>query len=237
MADVKQVESNKDIDTSAEDTKTTEAEQKLNNAINAAVKNHLKRSFSKDLPDMFAKLLDERGIGKAKELKIDETDESDEEEVKVSKPAKQIGKIKDVEDLKTRRELDALKAELKTERELSKQKEAMTEVKGFLAGKVRPELMDMAMKLISHDKMVQIAKDGTISFKYDDEDYDLEEGVTAWMKSKDAAHLLSAPSNGPKKDAKKAGFKPLLRNDKSKDSEKDPKQKTIEAFQRLGLRL
>lgn len=223
---VDSVESEIDADLEA-DKSSKEADTKYNNTVNAAVKSHMKR-LSRDLQAQFVSILDER-LGKPKES-VD-VDETDVEDVKVkSKSGDNSGEIQ-----KLRKELQAQKAERELEKQQAQLEKAISDAKSHLAGKVRPEALNHVIKLISHDKLIQIAKDGTKSFKLGEDEYDLEDGLNAWLKSSDAALFLPAPSVNSKSVAKKPTFKPGIRNDKVVTPNKlDPRSKTLQDWAKLS---
>jgi hypothetical protein len=113
-------------------------------------------------------------------------------------------------------ELAALKAQLKaqndqaaSERKSAREANAFQSLRTALAGKVRPEAVDAAAKLVFHaDKRVQVADDGTITFKHGDADYSLAEGVAAYLKSPDAALFLPAPNGSAQRPGQRVPARP-----------------------------
>lgn len=113
-------------------------------------------------------------------------------------------------------ELAALKAQLKaqndqaaSERKAAREANAFQSLRTALAGKVRPEAVDAAAKLVFHaDKRVQVADDGTITFKHGEADYSLAEGVAAYLKSPDAALFLPAPNGSAQRQGQRVPARP-----------------------------
>jgi hypothetical protein len=156
-------------------------DQSTVDSINQAVSAHLKRHLA-GLPGMIdaaiAPLREQFGARPA-----------------ADKPAgaPAAGGADDVSQLKA--QLKAMQDQAAGERKASRESKAFQDLRAELAGKVRPEAVDAAAKLVFHaDKRVQVADDGTITFKHGDADYSLAEGVAAYLKSPDAALFLPAPN-------------------------------------------
>lgn len=216
MADV---ENDKTQDTTSQET-NSDADKRLANMVNSAVTAHLKRHMSK-----FESLLEEKLGGIEKISSTKQSTKTDED------------KQSDVEDKVSKKDFDKLRAELDQERLKARESEVFTDIKAKLNGKVRPEAMEMSVKLLKADGKVHVTKKGVV-FKHDGEEYeDIEEGLQAWLNSKETQLLRPAPSQSGAKA--KTPFKAPARQSASAGTNKpaDPMQKTIDAFQKLGLKL
>jgi hypothetical protein len=113
-------------------------------------------------------------------------------------------------------ELAALKAQLKSqqdqaasERKAAREANAFQALRTELGGKVRPEALDAAAKLIMHaDRRVMVSDDGSVTFKHGDADYGLKEGVAAYLKSPDAALFLPAPNGTSQRPGQRVPGRP-----------------------------
>jgi len=172
-------------------------DQRTINAVNAAVASHLKRHLSK-LPEMieaqFAPLREQFAARPATEQ---------------ARPAPQQST-----DTDALRQIEELRGQLKKEKDsaqkekrVAREEKAFSQLRTELTGKVRPEAVDAAAKILFHaDRKVVVGDDGNITFKQGDSDFDLREGISEWMKTKDAAMFLPPPSprvpvqrtNGPR---------------------------------------
>jgi len=167
---------------------TPTTDQAFNDTVNAAVSAHLKRALG-TLPGMIdAALLPIREQlaqrGGAAPAKPD--------------PAAPAGSGNaDVDALRS--QLKAMQDQAASERKASRESSAFQALRSELAGKVRPEALDAAAKLVFHaDRRVTVGDDGAVTFKHGDADYGLKEGVAAYLKSPDAALFLPAPSGAPR---------------------------------------
>lgn len=217
MADVKdetivqaQDQSNSNV---SEDTR-------LANIINAAVSSQLKRHLSKF----------ETSVN---ELREQFKPSTATEQVKSDTSGKG-------EDAQARRELEQLRAELKAEKQKAKEDAVYSTLKNYLADKVRPEALETAVKVIKADGKVKFRTDGTPFIKHDSLEYDtLEEGAAEWLNSKEATIFKPVPS-AQKKTAQNPIFKtPSKPNSQTgrDNSNLTPAQKTLEQFQKLGLKI
>jgi hypothetical protein len=109
------------------------------------------------------------------------------------KPAGTPTGADDVAQLKA--QLKAMQDQSYAERKASREGKAFQDLRSELAGKVRPEGVEWLAKHIMHaDKRVQVADDGAITFKHGEADYNLREGVAAYLKSPEAAMFIPAPN-------------------------------------------
>jgi hypothetical protein len=86
------------------------------------------------------------------------------------------------------------------EKRASLERGAYEALRTELTGKVRPEAVDAAAKLLFHaDKSVKVTSDGAVSFVLGDDEYDLKEGVAAYLKTPAAALFVAAPGYNDKR--------------------------------------
>lgn len=153
---------------------------KIGNAINAAVSSHLKRHM-KGLGDQFGTMLDERlaALSQKKETPAPA----------VEKPAAD-----------PMQEVEKLRGELKAQKMRAAEKEVYADIRSHLTNKVRPEAMDMAIKVLKADGLVKIdSRDGTATFKSQDlGDVELAEGLEEWLKGEGAIFAPTAQAKKPR---------------------------------------
>ena len=209
MANVTQDENN---------TNTQEADSldpKIGNAINAAVASHLKRHM-RGLGDQFGSMLDERlsSLGLAKK----------------EAPASQEKPAAD-----PMQEVEKLRGELKAQKLKAFEKETFAEVKSILTGKVRPEAMDTALKVLKANGAIKIdSRDGSASFKSELGDVELSEGIAEWLEGEGALFAPQAPKMKPRvTGANKAPARPSG----VVEENLTPAQKTARALQARGMTL
>ena len=129
-------------------------------------------------------------------------------------------------------ELAALKAQLKaasdqaaSERKAAREANAFQALRTELGGKVRPEALDAAAKLIMHaDRRVSVGDDGAVTFKHGDAEYGLKEGVAAYLKSSDAALFLPAPNGSAQRPGQRVPARPAIGGDAATET---PMAKTL----------
>lgn len=200
-----------------------DADTKLSNLVNSAVASHLKRHM-KGLGDQFGTMLDERLSA-----------------FKPAEPAKPApGKVSS--DIEPNAEVEQLRNELKTQRDELKaqkirgfEKEVFADVRSLLTGKVRPEAMDTAIKLLKADGSIKIdARDGSATMKTADGVVDLSDGIAAWLSGEGA--LLSLPANAKKplvRGPHRAPVRPV--GDGGGNENLTPAQRSARALQARGL--
>lgn len=170
-----------EVDTT--DNAAADTDAKLSNLVNSAVSSHMKRHM-KGFGDQLGTMLDERFAA-----------------FKPAEPAKPAhGKVSsDIEPNaeleQMRNELKAQSNELKATKLRAAEKEVYADVRTLLAGKVRPEAMDTAIKLLKASGQIKInSRTEVASFKIDDAELDLKEGLTEWLAGEGA---LFAPAMAP----------------------------------------
>lgn len=154
---------------------------KISKLVNAAVSTHLKR-HTKAMGDQFGAMLDERFAA----FKPAAT---------VPTPVPSKDAAVDGDDA-TKRELEDLRNELKAQKQRASEKEVYADVRGLLQGKVRPEALDTALKLLKADGLIKIRKDGSAAFKSDQGEIDLAEGLSEWLSGEG---VLFVPTQTPRR--------------------------------------
>ncbi|MDI3282123.1 hypothetical protein [Polyangium sp. 15x6] len=210
-----------ETDTSADSTQGNEPsadDKKLANLVNSAVSAHLKRHLGK-LSETIETSLAEKlaGLQQSAPKKADESDPKPDDDL--------------------RKELSALKDQLKSEKQKAREKEAYAELKAKLADKVRPEALDTVLKVLKHDGRISLKRDGSVAFLHEDGEMDLDEGLSEWLKSREGS--MFAPPPNPRSNAAKKpnyGVKAPARTS-SESGEIDPLAKTEMMLTKLGLRL
>jgi hypothetical protein len=217
MADVNN--ENKDVSSLQTSTQEPELDQKTINLINSAISTHLKRHLAK-LPDMIKEALPQS---------------SSQDNTSSAKPS-------DKETPDAMSEVQKLRAELDAERKRNRDEKTFGTIRNYLTGKVRPEALETAVKVLKADGKVNHRRDGTPIVKFSDtEEYDLEEGLHQWLNSKDAEIFRPAPSNKQSglKDQKPAYRSPSKVSNSGNDEGKNlsPSEKTLLQLQKMGLSL
>lgn len=206
------------------DTNATEQEAavdpKLANLVNAAVSSQLKRHM-KGLGDSFGSMLDEKlsALG----VKPAQT------------PAQAAQGDKSAPDPMA--EVEKLRGELKAQKMRAAEKEVFADVRSILTGKVRPEAMDTAVKLLKADGLIKIdVRDGSATIKHPElGDLDLNEGIAEWLKGEGA---IFAPVAGSKKPPVRGPNRaPVRPTSAANDENLTPAQKTARDLQARGLTL
>ena len=201
-----------------------DADTKLANLVNSAVTSQLKRHM-KNLGDSFGSMLDERlaslNLGKKEEPKPSKGEEAKDTNEKESAAMSEIEK---------------LRGELKAEKARAAEKEVFADIRALLVGKVRPEALDMAIKVLKADGLVKInARDGSVKLKSAEGDVELADGLEEWLKS-DGAIFAPVPQAKPKPritGPTKAPSRPASGG--SGDEGLTPAQKALRALQAKGL--
>lgn len=174
MADVKATQEETEVD----------ADTKLSNLVNSAVTSQLKRHM-KGFGDQFGVMLDERFAAFKPAAPAAPVVEQDK-----GKAAPAADAANGVND-----EVAQLRADLKATKLRAVEKEVYADVRSLLAGKVRPEAMDAAVKLLKAGGQIKInARTEAVSFKTDDGEIDLKDGITEWLAGEGA---LFAPTPAP----------------------------------------
>jgi len=172
-----------DVKVTQEDTEV-DADAKLSNLVNSAVTSQLKRHM-KGLGDQFGTMLDERFAAFKPTAPA----------APVVEPAK--GATAPAADAANgvNDEVAQLRADLKATKLRAVEKEVYADVRSLLAGKVRPEAMDAAVKLLKAGGQIKInARTEAVSFKTEDGEVELKDGITEWLAGEGA---LFAPAMAP----------------------------------------
>lgn len=151
-------------DSSAQQQPTQE--QQLANLVNAAVTSQLKRILPKAITDALGP-----AIAPLKEQLAPKQEPAPQVSQAQGDPAVQA----QIDELKKqlKREQDARANERRTAREAN----AFSALRSELTGKVRPEAVDHATKLLFHaEKAISVSDSGDATFKYGDDEYPLNTG-------------------------------------------------------------
>lgn len=205
---------------------------KISKAVNSAITNHLKRR-DKSLEAM----LDER-FAALKSLSPSPSPGKPDGSNGASNGGNRSGKGDGVEgrgDDDTRQELEKLKAELKSQKQRAAEKEAYGEIRQALTGKIRPEAMETALKVLRADGLVKIgARDGSISIAHPDGDLDVSEGLAVWLKGE--GQIFAAVPSARKPPVKGPNRGPH-RPTGEEAQQMTPAQRTVASLARSGLSL
>lgn len=194
-----------------------DADAKLSNLVNAAVTSHLKR-HSKTMGEQFGTMLDER--------------------LAAFKPAAPAapGKVPAESEANALAEVEKLRGELTLQKQRTAEKEAYADIRSFLHGKVRPEAMDTAIKVLKADGSIKVnARDGSVTMKHAElGSLDVTEGLTEWLKGEGS---LFAPTQAPKKLPVRGPHRAPARPGGAGNESLTPAQKSQAALSKLGLSL
>lgn len=194
-----------------------DADTKLSNLVNSAVSSHLKRHM-KGFGDQLGTMLDERLSA-----------------FKPAAPAAAPGNAAPAAD--PMQEVEKLRGELKAQKMRAAEKEVFVDVRSQLVGKVRPEAMDTAIKLLKADGLIKIdARDSSVKMKHSElGDLDLSEGLSEWLKGEGS---IFAPSQSARKPPVRGPNRAPVRVSVGNDTENlTPAQKTQRMLQARGLSL
>lgn len=198
----------------------------LNKLVNSAVSSQLKRHL-KGLEATFGSLLEE----KLATITGSRKDAPDGQPERPAKSGKSLPKDGDGDDgYDPKREIESLRNELKAERNKTREKEVLADVKSGLAGKVKPEAMGAALRLL-RDR-ITIKSSGVTFVNDEGESVDLEDGVAEWLKSPEGALFAVPPTPSV---SRKAAFGAKAPHRPAPNENLTPAQKTARDFQRLGL--
>jgi hypothetical protein len=158
---------------------------KLGNLVNAAVTAHLKRALPRALEEGVTPLLERFAATLPKPAST--------APAAAPQPGDELAtKVAGLEAA-----LNKERTARHAERRAALEEKAYGALRGALTGKVRPEAVETAARLLfKADGRVKVADDGTATFKHGDDELDLAGGVAAWLKTPDAA--LFAPPPAPK---------------------------------------
>ena len=224
-----------DVDTETGD-EGGETDPKLVKLVNQAVTGQLKRAM-RGHADTLSSLLDEKlaalkpnGTGAAPEAKDRTKDKSSDGAPAANEELEQL-----------RAEMAAQKKKLADQELRALEKEAYADVKAQLQGKVRPEALDMAVKLLRADGAIKLdVKKGTYAFKGPEgELLDIEEGIAEWLKGDGALFVLQQPAPGarPKPKLSAPVRAPARLGGGSNNDNLTPAQRTANALAAKGLSL
>lgn len=202
----------------------------LNKLVNSAVSSHLKRHL-KGLEGTIGSLLEEKLAG----LTGGRKDGDDGQPARPAKGGKAPAKSDDDEGdgYNAKSEIESLRNELKAERAKMREKEVLADVKSGLAGKVKPEAVGPALRLL-RDRIT--IKGSSVTFKNDDgESVDLDDGIAEWLKSPEGALFATPPTPSVVRKAAFGAKAPHRPAPTGKDEDLTPAQKTARDFARLGL--
>lgn len=187
-----------------EQTPKTLTEADVGNMVNRAVSAHITRFTEKTLPGLLEssfKTLAEKLTPPAPQPKAEGEGEGEGGTKKKSKQDPETAALaKTVEDLKKQIE-DRDKA-VAAEQKKFREEKGFNALKGALAEKVRPELLDVVAKMLFHvDQKVTYDEQGNPLFKSKDSYGDevtlpIGAGVDEFLKSDTAKPFLPAPSAG-----------------------------------------
>lgn len=205
-----------ETETNATDQETA-VDPKLANLVNAAVSSQLKRHM-KGLGDSFGSMLDE----KLSALGVKPQPAPAKETQDAADPMKEVEK---------------LRGELKAQKMRAAEKEVFADVRSILSGKVRPEAMDTAIKVLKADGVIKIdARDGAASFKHAElGDLDLNEGLSEWLKGEGA--LFAPAPTGKKPPVRGPSRAPARPAPTAHDEQLTPAQRSMRDLQARGLSL
>lgn len=196
-------------DTNEEQTPKTLTEADVGNMVNRAVTAQISRFIEKTLPGIFEAQLKPLTEKFATSQQAPKSDGEGEGEGGTKKKSKQdpetLAALKAVEDLK--KELEARDAKAAAAEKKLRDERAYNELRAALSEKVRPELLDVAAKMLFHiDQKVTYGEDGTPLFKSkryayegdagEDVELPIKAGVDEFLKSDAAKAFLPAPSAG-----------------------------------------
>lgn len=206
-----------ETETNATDQETA-VDPKLANLVNAAVSSQLKRHL-KGLGDTIGATLDEKlsALGVKPQ----------------PAPAKDAADVPD-----PMKEVEKLRGQLKAQEMRAAEKEVFADVRSILSGKVRPEAMDTAIKVLKADGVIKIdARDGSASFKHADlgDHLDLNEGLSEWLKGEGA--LFAPAPTGKKPPVRGPSRAPARPAPTAHDEQLTPAQKSMRDLQARGLSL
>lgn len=208
-----------ETETNATDQETA-VDPKLANLVNAAVSSQLKRHM-KGLGDTIGATLDEKlsALG----LK--------------PQPAAPQGGAQAGNESEALKEVEKLRGELKAQKQRAAEKEVFADVRSILSGKVRPEAMDTAIKVLKADGVIKIdARDGTATIKHAElGDLDLNDGLSEWLKGEGA--LFAPAPTGKKTPVRGPNRAPARPAPTVNDEQLTPAQKSLKDLQARGLSL
>lgn len=210
MADVKETLVDTEVD----------ADAKLSNLVNSAVTSQLKRHLGKH-ESQLATMLDERFAAFKPAAPVVEPAKG------AAAPAADAAN--GVND-----EVAQLRADLKATKLRAVEKEVYADVRSLLAGKVRPEAMDAAVKLLKAGGQIKInARTEAVSFKTEDGEVELKDGITEWLAGEGA---LFAPALAPaRRKVNPANGAPQRGVGGGDGSNLTPAQRTARALAAKGL--
>jgi len=199
-------------------------DQKLAKLVNAAVSSQLKRQM-RGLGDSLGAMLDERFTAMGLSGKAQGTT--------ITAPEKDAP---NAEIEKLRAELKAQGAEMKAQKLRAFEKEAMIEVKSILTGRIRPEMMETALKVVRANGNIKIdSKDGSATYKSEElGEVDLTEGLMEWIQGEGA---VFAPTQLRQKPRVTSPAKAPVRPSNLGDENLTPAQRTQRALAAKGLSL
>ena len=210
-----------EVDTT--DNAAADTDAKLSNLVNSAVTSQLKRHM-KGLGDQFGTMLDERFAAFKPAAPA----------APVVEPAK--GAAAPAADAANgvNDEVAQLRADLKATKLRAVEKEVFADVRSLLAGKVRPEAMDAAVKLLKAGGQIKInARTEAVSFKTEDGEVELKDGITEWLAGEGA---LFAPALAPaRRKVNPANGAPQRGVGGGDTSNLTPAQRSARALQAKGL--
>ncbi len=213
----------------------SEMDKKLANLVNSAVSSHLKRSLPKALDEALTPHMSKFQEMFSQARPADPPKQSATPAAQASGTDSEV--LKQLEDMKNQ-----LKREQETrakERAQARQDKAFADVRAELTGKVRPEAVDHVLKVLAHDRLVEVDNSGMVQMKVGDDSLPLKEGLMEYLKRKENAIFLPAPGYSAQ-PAKKPGLPATQRqvpqrtapNGGQQPEREDPLQKTL---RQLGM--
>ena len=180
-------------------TEPSESDKKLANLVNSAVSSHIKRALPKYLEEAITP-----HMSKLQEMMSQSR--QPEPSKSATQPAQPSGA-----DPEVMKQLESLQNQLKKEQETrarerqqARQDKAFADVRSELVGKVRPEAIDHVLKVMAHDRLIDVDSSAMVSVKVGEDLLPLKDGVAEYLKRKENAIFLPAP--GYSAPAKKPGM-------------------------------
>jgi hypothetical protein len=173
--------------------------------IHSAVVTHLKKSLPKEVTAAVKSAVEETLPTLRDQLGPKPPADGEDTAKKPHDPSPEVAAM--------RKQMNELQAQIKEERERTHaaerkrlEEKAHGDLRAALQNKVRPEALDMAVKAMIYEGRLVVQDDGTPLFKVrsalgrgmseEDHEFPLAEGVEEFLKTKEAAFLIPAPS-GP----------------------------------------
>lgn len=205
------------VDENIEQEKDNDFDKKLN----AAITGHMKR-FKNEFASELGSLKDMLGQFKPQPSQNSQSQEPSETEL-------------------LKKELEKIQKEREQERFESWQKDTFSTLRSSLGDKVKPDAVDTVIKLFKNDylEFKGQGKYRKVAFKMGDETFDsLDEGISAWLESKEAAFFRPAPSySAPRNQVQAPKTNKLPPRTGMTQNEGTPEERALRRLQQGGLKL